>query len=250
MILRLLLVIFASGLFGAALGFLSRSKDSTRNFVYSGIAAFAGLLAAILLQASYPVLFDHLLSRQSWFEWTEFLTAPEYLPIFLSRSLILLPLGFACGYGLSSMLVKSGAGTRSCLPVAAFLAGFALIWATQAEHLPSGCSSRVYVYRISGSQSDDDGMEFAEFLDWNSSPHMGYEIYSRGFSLDFLDGKLKLEIGKSGPPVYVFVKEYWLNGKRQSLIKSSLVGKQSASELGSYFRNFARSRCSPGQAGL
>lgn len=244
MLLRLIVVLLFSAAFGLAVGMLAGAREKARLWIFLAASAALGLLAAHVLELSYPVLFDHLLSWQSWFEWSEFLSAPAYLPLFLARSLILLPLGFAAGFGASRLVGKSASPAWSLAYVLSFLAGFSVCWWASSEHLPSGVSSRVYVYRIAGSESGDDGKEFASFLDWNLSPHSGYEIYSRGLSLDFFSGSLKLEIGKSGPPVYVFVKEYLAHGSVCSTIRTSRTGYMSASELGDCYRNFARARTS------
>lgn len=241
--MRMFVILLVSGFFGFAVAWLSRSQDKQRFYLQAGLAGLAGLIAAICLQLSYPVLFDHLFSRQSWFEWLPFVGS-GFAMMLLPRSLILLPLGFGLGFGMASLL--AGREKLHCQALLAFLAGFFLLWGSNAEHLPAGVQTKTFVYRVTGSVcSRQDQDAFNSFLEWNWSPHFGYESYSRGLSLSFLSGLLKVELGDDGPPFYVFVKEYWRDGKKTAELRTSCRGSLTASELAARFRCFARSRTSP-----
>lgn len=242
--MRLLVVILVSALFGLLCRYLASSGKKGRLYLNLAYCALSGLVGASLLCEFFPVLFDHLFYYESWFEWLEFVGS-GYACLLLPRSLILVPLGYLAGYLLAGSWIEIRASLGKLSPLA-FLAGFMLAWACQAEHLPRGVESKVYVYRIAGSQYDaNDSEQWVRFLEWNWSPYFGYKTYSTGLSLSLFSGEFKLEIGKEGPPTYVFVKEYWKDGRKTSLIHASKSGQMTAGELASYFRNFARSRTSP-----
>lgn len=248
---RLVTVLAVSSLFGLACGALSRSQNKEKTILWAALAGLLGTIGATTLQIFHPVLFDHLFSLDSWFEWFPFLGS-GYSLLLLPRSLILLPLGFAGGFALSKVCSK-GNPLSSYKPLLSFTACFLLIWGTQAEHLPGGVQTKTYVYRFMPSKySQEQSQEWVKFLEWNWSPHMGYEVYSR----DDMPRVMQLVLGvrdviNDNDPttldesVFVFVKEYWVNGKKTSVIRTSKTGFKNASELGWFFRNFARSRCSP-----
>ncbi len=250
--LRLIVVLLVSGLFGLGCGLLSRSREKNRLYLFAAIAALLGTAGATILQVYQPVLFDHFFSYESWFEWLPFLGSGFTL-LFLPRSLILLPLGFAAGFATSRVFASKDQA-KSLLPLASFAGVFLLCWYSQAEHLPRGVETRTYVYRFMGEHySREQSQDWLSFLEWNWSPHMGYEIYSRDDMPRYLQTLLDVKDVILEQPqaagidesVFVFVKEYWVNGKRTSYIYTSKSGFKNASELGAFYRNFARSRCSP-----
>ena len=248
---RLVTVLAVSSLFGLLCGFLSRSQNKERTVLWVALAGLVGTIGATTLQIFNPVLFDHFFSLNSWFEWFPHLGSGYSLSL-LPRSLILLPIGFAGGFALSKVCSK-GKPFSSYLPLLGFAACFLLTWGTQAEHLSGGVETRTYVYRFMPTkQSQEQSQEWNTFLEWNGSPYLGYAVYSR----DDMPRVMQLVLGirdvvvDSDPSnlddsVFVFVKEYWVNGKKTSVIRTSKTGFKNAQELGSFFRNFARSRCSP-----
>lgn len=249
--LRLFLVLSVSILFGLLSGLCCRT-DKNRLFLFAGLGGLAGVIAAAMLQMFYPVLFDHFFSCDSWFEWVKY-AGTGYSLMLLPRSLILLPIGFAGGFALSK-LVRPSQPLSSGWPVAAFATCFLLIWGFEAEHLPGEVQTRVCVYRFTDENlTEEQSDEWNKFLDWNWSPHFHYEVYSR----DTMPRALQLLLNARdiftnqheqphlGGSTFVFVKEYWVKGQRKSVITTTKTGFKDAFELGEFYRNFARSRCTP-----
>lgn len=249
--LRLFLVLSVSLLFGLLSGLLCRTEKN-RLFAFIGVGGLAGVVAAAMLQMFYPVLFDHFFYCESWIEWAKY-AGTGYSLMLLPRSLILLPLGFGGGFALSKLL-RPNQALSTGWPVAAFAACFLIVWGLEAEHLPSGTQTRVCVYRFTDNKvSEEQSNEWNKFLDWNWSPFFAYEVYSRENmprALQLLLNARDLLTNPHEQPnlddsTFVFVKEYWANGKRVGVISTTKAGFKDAFELGEFYRNFARSRCTP-----
>jgi hypothetical protein len=209
------------------------------------VAAFLGLLAASALSYAYPVLFDNFFTSAGMFDWVEFVPT-QFVMLLLPRSAILFPFGFLLGFGITlSSLPRHPNERRSWWSLAAFLAAFLAVWGAEAEHLPRGVEATTRVLWFSAGPEDPDwrpqSEEWVNFVEWNTSPGLGYE----SFPLDFI-GTFKskdLDVSKERH-VFLFIKTYTKNGETVATISYPLRGPQTSAQLKEALRTIAQSRTS------
>lgn len=250
--LRILVIGFVAACIGGLLSFCARKRSATATSLWSAGAAILGVGAAAALEGFYPALFNNLFDSKSWFEWVELIPSPFALML-LPRSLVVMALGLFLGV----TMVRPGPAKRAYLPIAAFATGFLLTWGLQAEHLPRGVETRTYAYRIydmedyqpsnmSAWQQHSDN--WIAFLEWTLTPHTGYESFSystvKAMPDRFGGDVTKPESGDT--TAYVFVKEYWKDGKQVGTIRTVRFGFLTTAEIQETFRNMVRARTTPG----
>ncbi len=237
--IRLLIVLIAPFVIGLLLGVAIRKRGLRATLIGSAAAAVLGAGSAALLGYFYPALFSHLFSPDSWLEWTNFIPAPEYLVMFLPRSLFTMLVTLTIGVFAGSRAVL---GKYSLLPLASFLLAIALTWAVNAPHGGPGTEIYTYVYRIADIDDDRDafiqqGDEWVSFLDWNLTPYIGYESFefrSANLMQDRMGGPV-VKSGK-GESVFVFVREYRKGGKTIATERITTSGFKTAAELRNILR--------------
>ncbi|MBY0359694.1 MAG: hypothetical protein K2W82_16955 [Candidatus Obscuribacterales bacterium] len=226
-----------SALFGLLCGFACRNdrEPLVTNVLMPFIGLLVGLFSAGLFHAGYPILFDHLLEAGTWTGWLP-LRGPvfAYLP---SCPWVIL-VGFALGCGISCW-GNAAVGRFSWRPLPAFALGFLIVWGLSAEFLPPDVHSEVKVYQFSDPQHedwDDQSEAWIRFLETTCSPGMTY--YAGG------PEGYRTFIGEEPRPkeiVFVFVKQYYRDGKPINKIGTYRVGFLNAEELRTITESIARS---------
>lgn len=251
--LRILVIGFVAACIGGLLSLCARKRSGTATALCCAGAALLGVGSAEALDGFYPALFDNFFSKQSWFEWVELLPTP-FAVMLLPRSLCVMAAGLLIGF----VAVRPGAAKRSWWAVGTFVLGFFLTWGFAAEHLPRGVEARTYAYRIydmedyqpsnmAGWAKHSDN--WIAFLEWTLTPHTGYESFDystvKAMPERFGGDITKPETGDT--TAYIFVKEYWKDGKQVATIRTVRFGFLSTAEIQSEFRNMVRARTSAGR---
>lgn len=238
--LRIFLAVIVPALFAIALGLLCRKRSKRATLIATVLGGLLGTGCGALLEYAYPAMFTHIFSRDCWLEWLPFVSAPSYLMMFLARSLFTMTVAFLVAFASTN----PGWKQRSYYPAAAFVLGFGVLWAVEVPHHQLGVETRTYVYRIADLEEDRDAWlaqsdPWVKFLDWNLTPYVGYESFdftSANAMKDRMGGEVLK--GKKGTSVFVFVKEYWKDGKQAGVERVTLDGPCSAGQLRDALRNF------------